>query len=204
MNNASVLIVDDEPGILKALSRLLEDEDYDIDLAESAQGAIGFIESKSYDAVICDQNLPDRPGLSVLRHVYENSPETVRIMITGTNPAELTEKLINECRISYFISKPWDDGVLVDNLKRLVSSKREGEERKRIIDDVFSNINRYITDYGTPETKTAAAGKFFLHHIRNRFLFDFAGTDINVKGAVVISFHNRGPGVLVRIQEFMG
>ena len=51
---ASILVVDDEPAIRFALHAFLTQLRFDVDCAESVEGAVGFLEQKDYDALLVD------------------------------------------------------------------------------------------------------------------------------------------------------
>ena len=62
-----VLIVDDEPGILTALSSVLADEGYDTVCTQSGEEAVELYRERRPDVVFLDVWLPDRDGLETLR-----------------------------------------------------------------------------------------------------------------------------------------
>jgi two-component system, OmpR family, KDP operon response regulator KdpE len=67
--NARVLVVDDEPQILRALKASLRGAGYDVDTAESAEGALTAAALSPPDAVILDLVLPDGRGTDVAREL---------------------------------------------------------------------------------------------------------------------------------------
>jgi DNA-binding response OmpR family regulator len=70
----SVLIVDDEPDICRALSDLLEHEGYHIAAAERGMDAMAKIHERSFSVVLLDLDLPDIEGSAVLRSVRRSIP----------------------------------------------------------------------------------------------------------------------------------
>lgn len=69
MNKQQILIIDDEPEILALLSVLLEAQGYEVSTAESGLMALGLLESKNFDAVVCDYMMPQMDGITILKEV---------------------------------------------------------------------------------------------------------------------------------------
>ena len=78
-----ILIVDDERNIRLTLKDILEDEGYDIQLAESGETALKLIEAKQFDLIILDVKLPKMDGLSVLSKLLKKQPALDVLMISG-------------------------------------------------------------------------------------------------------------------------
>ncbi|MDE3167260.1 MAG: response regulator, partial [Acidobacteriota bacterium] len=79
----TLLIVDDDPGFRGLIETILRGEDYAVDSAGSVAEAAACIGRRSYDAVICDLQLPDGSGMDVLRRSREEMPESPVVMITA-------------------------------------------------------------------------------------------------------------------------
>ena len=77
-----ILIVDDEPSIVKGLSFSLKQDGYDIDAAYDGEEAIEKFNGKEYDLIILDVMLPKIDGLEVLQRIREKSKVPV-IMLTA-------------------------------------------------------------------------------------------------------------------------
>ncbi|MCK5186596.1 MAG: response regulator, partial [Deltaproteobacteria bacterium] len=73
---ASVLVVDDEPGIREFLQIMLDREGYDVSCAANGREAINFFKKKRYDVVVADIRMPKVNGFEVLTTIKEISPET--------------------------------------------------------------------------------------------------------------------------------
>ena len=81
--NAKILIVDDEPSIRFALSEAIRVWGYESLQAASVAEAIDIFAQDLPMVVLLDIDLPDGSGLDVLRHIREQQPETIAIIITG-------------------------------------------------------------------------------------------------------------------------
>jgi type II secretory ATPase GspE/PulE/Tfp pilus assembly ATPase PilB-like protein/DNA-binding response OmpR family regulator len=107
-----LLIVDDEPGVLNALTRAFRQENYEIaTAADGAQGLQHLAEATTH-LVISDFLMPGMNGAQFLRAVRDRSPDTIRIMLTGHADTDAVMGAINEGAVYKFILKPWDDNDL--------------------------------------------------------------------------------------------
>jgi len=77
-----ILLVDDDPTVLRALWRMLKNSrpDFKINGASSAAQALQALSELSYDAVITDLQMPGGGGEAVLRALVAHYPETARIV----------------------------------------------------------------------------------------------------------------------------
>jgi len=114
----AVLIVDDEPSVLKALNRLLRDEDYRVYTAGNYDEAMTHLTQTQFAVVISDYRMPDVSGDDLLAIVQSRFPQTMRVMLSGTALSRSVPQTIAagvlHCQI--FLSKPWND----DDLRRTV------------------------------------------------------------------------------------
>lgn len=103
----ALLLVDDEPQVLTALTDLLEDH-YEIFSQTSAVKALEVLEREpSIAVVISDQRMPDMTGNEFLAQARLISSAT-RMMITGFADLGAVVRAINDGQIFAYISKPWD------------------------------------------------------------------------------------------------
>jgi len=114
----SVLFVDDEPMLLSGLRRLLRPmrDEWQMNFAESADQAIGLLNSAPYDVVVSDIRMPGRSGVELLSEVAQRWPHTVRIILSGE--ADL-DTACRSVRVSHqFLSKPSDLDALRTTITR--------------------------------------------------------------------------------------
>ena len=114
-----ILLVDDEPNILNALTRLLRADEREIITAGDAAEALEKLKSRDeVDLVISDNKLPSIPGIDFLIKVKQLYPDTVRILITGYPDLEGAIKAINNGQVYRFITKPWQNEELKLTVKQ--------------------------------------------------------------------------------------
>lgn len=108
----AVLLVDDEPAILRALARELEDV-AEVTTVESVSDALQLVEHNLYDIVVADLRLPDRWGDELLAHVAARSPSTRRLLLTADdNPLHTVRELLDDGVIEEAFQKPWTDRLV--------------------------------------------------------------------------------------------
>ena len=111
---ATVLCVDDERSILRALKRLFMDEDFDVITASGgAEGLEVLSDTEDVALIISDQRMPNMTGVEFLRQAKEVAPKALRVMLTGYADINATMDAVNHGEIWRYITKPWDDNQLL-------------------------------------------------------------------------------------------
>ncbi|MBV2204792.1 MAG: EAL domain-containing protein, partial [Pseudomonas sp.] len=135
-----VLAVDNEPNILSALRRVLRRTDLQLLTTTSIQEAFGLLASYPVGVVVCDQRIPEMTGTEFLRRVRELYPATVRIVLSGYTDLNAVIGAINRGAIYKFLTKPWEDQVLIDCLQeafRLFEMERENRALVRRVQELL-------------------------------------------------------------------
>jgi len=107
-----LLFVDDEPGIVKALSRVFHQENYEVITAWTGKEGLEKLAAGPIHLVISDFMMPGMNGAQFLQEVKKRSPDTIRIMLTGHANTDAVMGAINEGAVYKFILKPWNDDDL--------------------------------------------------------------------------------------------
>jgi DNA-binding NtrC family response regulator len=127
-----VLIVDDEPNIIKAIKRLLHKEGLELLSAETGAQALSILENTLIDVMLLDVMLPDINGLDVLRHAKQIDPETVVVMMTGHGTIKSAVAAMKAGAFEY-LTKPFEDNDLIPlTIRRAVSYKNLKEENQKL------------------------------------------------------------------------
>jgi len=113
-SNGRILIVDDEPGILSLLKDLLTAFEYSpVSFADPIQALDLFKkEHESFDIVLTDLSMPTMSGVQLAQQMYETSPSTPIIILTGFGES-LAEELLQHEYISGVLNKPMTPGELL-------------------------------------------------------------------------------------------
>jgi two-component system cell cycle sensor histidine kinase/response regulator CckA len=117
-----ILIVDDEPYILSSLTRLFQQEGYELMTASSGEEGLSLLRRfNPVPLVISDYQMPGMNGAEFLEQVYNEWPDTVRIILSLYGDLDAVLSAINRGHIYKFISKPWNN----DDLKITVANALE-------------------------------------------------------------------------------
>ncbi|WP_298037874.1 ATPase, T2SS/T4P/T4SS family [uncultured Desulfuromonas sp.] len=108
-NGFTLLFVDDEAGVLKALKRIFLDENYQILTATNGDEALQILERQRVHLLVSDHRMPGMTGAQLLKEVKERWPATIRIMLTGYADVQSIMGAVNEGAVYKFITKPWHD-----------------------------------------------------------------------------------------------
>ena len=124
-----VLVVDDEESIREFLEIMLRKEGYEVTCAEDGQKALDLIKKKSIDLVISDLQMPNMTGIELLRHVRDQYPEMLFMMITAFGTTETAVEAMKLGAYDY-ITKPFKiDEVRINIANALRSRNLEVENR---------------------------------------------------------------------------
>jgi DNA-binding NtrC family response regulator len=132
MNNR-ILLVDDESHVLSALKRALFDESLEIVSVTSAEEALEVMKEQHFKVVISDERMVGMQGSEFLAQVRVDTPETVRIMLTGHATLEAAMKAVNEGEIYRFFSKPWNDHDLIFAIRSAIEKFDLEAENRRLL-----------------------------------------------------------------------
>lgn len=118
-----ILVVDDDPVVLRALRRLLlgARPGWGIDVAESADAALLLLEAQTYDVVVTDLHMPGINGVTLLERLKSEQPTLMRV-IHSSHVESLTSKL--EDLAHAVLTKPGRPDELVVVLEWAIDQRR--------------------------------------------------------------------------------
>lgn len=131
----TLLVVDDEPHVVRSLQDLLR-LDYRVLGATRAADALELMRREAVDVVLSDQRMPDTSGVDFLSRVRELYPDTVRLLITGYSDIRTVIDAINRGHVFRYIAKPWDPDELQTVIRQAVQQYEMVAERRRLIDEL--------------------------------------------------------------------
>lgn len=157
MNKKIILCVDDEKIVLESLRGELEGkfpEPYALEFAESGDEALEVIEDLLADddelvLVVTDYIMPGLKGDEVLAKVYEKSPDTRQIMLTGQANLEGITNAINNAKLYRYISKPWEKSDLLLTIREALKSHEQEmriREHQATLEDTVKQRTRELED----------------------------------------------------------
>lgn len=102
-----VLVLDDEPIVIKTLKVALGKIGCVVDVFQDPEDALRRLDEKTYDIVVTDVVMGDIDGIQILEHVMERSPRTKVIIMTAFAMMEMARKAMQRGAFD-FIAKPFD------------------------------------------------------------------------------------------------
>jgi response regulator RpfG family c-di-GMP phosphodiesterase len=141
-----ILLVDDEVSVLEGYQRLLH-RDFQLETASSGMEALARLQgSGPYAVVVSDQRMPEMDGVQLLAKVKVQSPDTVRIMLTGNSDIDTAVHAVNEGNIFRFLTKPCSKETLARTLNAGLVQYRLATAEKELLEKTLSGSIRVLTE----------------------------------------------------------
>lgn len=121
---ARVLVVDDDPRILSAISSVVRRAGYEVQTATDVAQGLMAAEACAFDAAIVDYNLADDTGLAVLWRLRNLQPDCARILCTGRDDLSAFLDAVNQGEVSKIVRKPFRVPELLSHLNEAVQTRR--------------------------------------------------------------------------------
>ena len=133
----SIMIVDDEEYILKAMQRILRScEDFKIECFLSPEEALRRCQIAVFDVILSDYRMPVMNGVDFLSAARILQPESARMILSAHVDAEAIMNAINQAGISRFLVKPWNSEELIEAVYEAARKRKELQEN-RILSDIL-------------------------------------------------------------------
>ena len=145
--NRHILWIDDEIDFLKPHIVFLEGKGYNITPVSNGDDGLSLIKEQNYDAVLLDQIMPGRDGMSTLALIRQIEPGLPVIMVTKSEEEELMDEAMGN-RIDDFLVKPVSPSRILPILKRVLDQERMIETK--VPQDYTADFNkiRIMKDLG--------------------------------------------------------
>jgi two-component system probable response regulator PhcQ len=179
----TVLFVDDEPLVLRAIVRLLAGQaGFDVLAAASGIEALAILRTRSVDVLVSDIDMPRMTGLELVRIARREFPGTLRVLLTGAGTMDRAVKAINEGEVVRFFAKPFEVDAFVQALgelrERILTLRRERHveaQRERCVE-----LFRWIEDHyeGALDIERGGAGEVVVDVVRLRAYVDAASPEV--------------------------
>jgi len=123
MNDAKVLLVDDEEEFVSALAERLDIRGIDTRVATDGEQALELIESQLFDVIVLDVIMPGISGLEVLQRIKAKKIPSAVILLTGHGS---TREGVEGMRMGAFdyLMKPLDIDELIGKMKESIAARK--------------------------------------------------------------------------------
>jgi len=148
--NNRVLLVDDAPGLLESFEKLLGRDYALITASGPVEGLKKVMEEGPFAVVISDYDMPVMGGAEFLQRVREQSPDSIRIMLTAFSAVDVAVKALHEGRVFRFLEKPCSvehlrlalDAALEQH--QIVASQRQAAEELQFSKDALTHFTETL------------------------------------------------------------
>ena len=140
----SVLVVDDESGILDTLRILLRNEGFEVTTAQGGKAGLEQIRSGVHDLILSDVRMPQVSGLDILNAAREQDPMTPVILMTAQASLQSAISAVNSGAF-YYIQKPFSNDELVAILRRACEFRAVRVENKQLKQEIRRRDRTAVT-----------------------------------------------------------
>lgn len=176
-----LLLVDDEENILRSLRRTFHRAGYKILIANSGEEGLKLLEKNEVGVIVSDQRMPGMTGSEFLRRAREKFPEAIRIMLSGYTELSSVTKAINQGSIYKFLTKPWEDELLLANIKDAFEHyelRRENARLARELSDINQRLEQRVKER-TREAMLSMRSLQVAHDVLEALPLGVIGVDCN-------------------------
>ncbi|WP_310384202.1 EAL domain-containing protein [Roseateles sp.] len=128
----TLLLVDDEPNVVSSLKRLFRRDGHKILSASSGAEGLELLAKNQVDVIISDQRMPGMTGVEFLREAKLRFPGTIRIVLSGYTELQSVTDAINEGAVYRFLTKPWVDEQLREQIDKAFEHRELIEENQQL------------------------------------------------------------------------
>ena len=127
-----LLVVDDQAAVIASVEELFRGR-YQVLGARDVEAALALIRRGQIAVVMADQRMPGLSGSELLAQVASLEPDVTRILMTAYADIDAVMQAINQGKIYYYVSKPWEPNELEAIIDRAMDYHELLHERRRLI-----------------------------------------------------------------------
>lgn len=199
MSRARILVVDDEPGMLRAIERVLG-ADHELVLTPSPSEALRLAKIHRPELALLDIRMPEMSGFDLLERMKAERADLDVIVMTGSvtdHDANLVRAI--QAQAYYFIQKPFDREVLRTLVDRCVATRRLTAENRRHTQRMERELAlarafqlSLLPPFEAQIEGVDVAGRYVSSSELGGDFFDYAGAGVGAVGAVVADVSGHG------------
>lgn len=155
----SILLVDDDPGILETLVEIFEDMGYNARTASTGHQALNLLRERSFNLALLDIRLPDMDGTELLAQARQLQPSLKCVMATGNTTLQPAIDSLNEGAYAYLL-KPVDVPNVKDTVRRALEQQRLELQNQLLLDITDAALATLELD----ELLASVLGKFVAYY----------------------------------------
>lgn len=181
----TVVIVDDEPMVVRALQRLLR-RSFDLLCVGTPAEALEAVDANDVAVVLTDQRMPDMGGSELLASVRRHDPRVMGLLITGFADIDAVADAINQSNVVGYLRKPWRDEDVLAAVERAVDANAELRSRSRERAELMrqQEVVRVLVDHSPVGVAVLGpAPELVCLQVNAPFLHLMEGASVEVQGS---------------------
>ena len=174
---AHILVVDDDEGIRSLVKKYLNENNFLVSTADSAESASKKIDVIEFDLIILDIMMPGKSGLEFIKENKKNLETPIILLTAKGEPTERIEGL--EIGADDYLPKPFEPKELILRIKNILE-KTKKIDQKRVIEfsDIMIDLNKLLISNKKKEYKINNTEKIILEKMINNPGKTFSREDI--------------------------
>jgi DNA-binding response OmpR family regulator len=131
----TILIVDDEDPLRLSLSLILQRENYLVETAADAEAALRCLQSRAYDLMFLDLNLPGMSGIDLLINIYKQFPQMPVLILTAHAALESAIQAVRLGARDYLV-KPAEPVEILRRVTEILAEREQPVRKREIVEEV--------------------------------------------------------------------
>jgi diguanylate cyclase (GGDEF)-like protein/PAS domain S-box-containing protein len=143
---ARLLVVDDEPMMMRSLSQLLMMRGFDVRAVDSAERAIELLDREDFDLILLDLSMPGKDGFAVMQH-NRHGRAVATIVVSAVSEADAAIRAMREGATD-FLRKPYEPEQLLRIVEETVTKQRLAREHAELTEKLAlsERWHRYLVN----------------------------------------------------------
>lgn len=118
----SVLLIEDEPNIIEAISFILSRDGWTVNTHSNGHDAVDVVHKSVPDLIILDVMLPGKSGFDILRELRDSAPtENVPVLMLTARGQSKDREMAERAGVSRFMTKPFSNSDVLEAVRELVT-----------------------------------------------------------------------------------
>lgn len=170
VNQARILVVDDEPAIRTGLTTVLEGAGYSVDTAESGEAALDhLLQEHDVDLALLDIRMSGMSGVDLMQEIKEQWPHIAVILLTGYASVDSAIAAVRAGADDYLM-KPSSAETIKQSVSQALDKRLRQRRRDELLDQMREGLSRLDDDAGPTQpspTSTLHVGNLTVNPVRH-------------------------------------
>ena len=185
----TILIVDDEDPLRLSLSLILQRENYRVETAADAEAALICLQSRKYDLMFLDLNMPGMSGIDLLIKIYKQFPQMPVLILTAHAALESAIQAVR-LRARDYLVKPAEPVEILTRVAEVLAEREQPTRKQEIVDEMqalLSELQKMERAETTPAGATDDLSSADPSHVLKKGMFelDLRGRHLTLNGEYI-------------------